>query len=69
MTETNVVRSNEFMDLLRHEQPSPFPQPEKPPVETGLAKAYDDAYVALRREFEADQFGRVSLKRIANLSR
>ncbi|EPS1222174.1 hypothetical protein ACVBR5_001411 [Burkholderia cenocepacia] len=57
------------MELLRHEQVSPFIHPTKPAPETESAEANDEAYATLRREFDADLYGRVSLKRIANLSR
>ncbi len=69
MTEPRFVTSEEFMELLRHEQVSPFISPTTPAPEAESVEANDEAYAALRREFDADLYGRVSLKRIANLSR
>ena len=69
MTEPRFVTSEEFMELLRHEQVSPFSNPAKPAPESESVEANDEAYAMLRREFDDDLYGRVSLKRIANLSR
>ncbi|WP_155033579.1 hypothetical protein [Burkholderia pseudomallei] len=69
MTEPTVVTPDDFMDLLRQEHATPFVHPTQPQPQVGPIENYAEAYAALRREFDADLYGRVSLKRIANLSR
>ena len=69
MTQQSAVTHDDFMDLLRHERANPFVQAVKPQSQIEATDAYAEAYVALRREFDADMYGRVSLKRIATLSR
>jgi hypothetical protein len=69
MPQQSVATADDFMDLLRHEHSEPFAQPVKPQRQPQTADVYAETYAALRREFDADLYGRVSLKRIAALSR
>ncbi|VWC05435.1 hypothetical protein BLA23254_05015 [Burkholderia lata] len=69
MTEPTVVSPDDFMDLLRQEHANPFVHPSQPQPQNKPTEDYTEAYAALRREFDADLYGRVSLKRIASLSR
>ena len=69
MTKQSAVTPGDFMELLRNEQTNPFVQAVKPQAVPEAADMYAEEYAALRREFDADMYGRVSLKRIATLSR
>lgn len=67
MPQQRVATTDDFLDLLRQEQSEPFAQ--QPQRQPQTPDVYAKTYAALRREFDADLYGRVSLKRIAALSR
>ncbi|WP_175816742.1 hypothetical protein [Burkholderia diffusa] len=69
MTQHQVPPTSILLDLLRQEQSDPFIEASKA-TPTPLPQASDeDMYAALRREFDTDMYERISLKRIATLSR